>query len=911
MIRTILTCFAATVALAAGQQIGPGTTVRPLMEAGRWTEAEPLARQALADAEKDSGPNSEAVADVLEMVVEISVYSSRMNDPQDRAMADRLLTLTKQLYGAKSAKMARNLRMAAEVALRDEDYAQTRVMLTRAIAIHESLEDPDDVVEHAEAWNDLAILLKETDDFEGAKVDYERALGLYQQALGPEHRLVAVCLNNLAVVLARVGDVPGAKARFIRALEIYERTVGPKHALVAGCLNNYGVLLTDHGEPEQAIELLKRSVDIAEAAYGKQHRRTATAVRNLAEAYTAAGQYDAAVPLFARALQTYQTIMGKNHSIVASTLGGIAASQGLAGKTQPAVENAVRAEDMARAYLRIAIRTLPEREALLIATAWAGGQRLAGMDTLVNLAVAKGPSAPALDEAIRSRAVVFDEMAARQRVVRTGDPEIARLSAELDEARQNVSHLVVRGPESMPAAEYEAKLQRALEAKYEAERLLAQKSLRFRQEAQERVAGLREVQAALDKDSALVSFVRYPHRDFQIDAPARKPSTPAVVSYMAFVLRPGKTQPTAIYLGAAQEIDALVGDLRQKIAQEALDPGLAPKRSEEAFRRSGRRLRERIWDPLAPAVGDARRVFVVPDGTLHLVNLTSLPVAEGGYLIEKGPLIHYLSTERDLVEQPRAANGKGLLVVGNPAFNARPAGVAMARTFRGGPAVCGEFESLRFDPLPDTALEAREVAAIWQSAGAGPVIRLAGAEARESAFREQAAGKRVLHVATHGFFLGGCKSASTGANMRENPLLLSGLALAGANQRHDIGPEDDQGILTAEDIAAMDLDGVEWAVLSACNTALGELRAGEGIFGLRRAFQAAGVRTVIAGLWPVEDRTTRQWMQVLYRSRFEHGMTTAEAMREASLSLLNARRAAHLSTHPLYWGGFVAVGDWR
>jgi len=109
----------------------------------------------------------------------------------------------------------------------------------------------------------------------------------------------------------------------------------------------------------------------------------------------------------------------------------------------------------------------------------------------------------------------------------------------------------------------------------------------------------------------------------------------------------------------------------------------------------------------------------------------------------------------------------------------------------------------------------------------------------------------------------------------------------------------------------LNLEGVEWAVLSACDTGLGEVRVGEGVFGLRRAFQVAGVRTVIMSLWSVEDQATLEWMRALYVDRLQKKLSTAEAVRDASLTVLRARRARGESTHPFYWGAFVAAGDWR
>src|SRR5262245_38778194 len=138
------------------------------------------------------------------------------------------------------------------------------------------------------------------------------------------------------------------------------------------------------------------------------------------------------------------------------------------------------------------------------------------------------------------------------------------------------------------------------------------------------------------------------------------------------------------------------------------------------------------------------------------------------------------------------------------------------------------------------------------------------------------------------------------------------LAGCGANQRGQLhSPEEgEDGILTAEEVGSLDLSSVEWAVLSACETGIGKLAAGEGVLGLRRAFSVGGAGTLIMSLWRVEDEATRAWMQRLYRGRFS-GLTTAESVRDASLAIIRERRGRGPSTHPFFWGGFVAEGDWR
>src|SRR4029078_10886313 len=140
---------------------------------------------------------------------------------------------------------------------------------------------------------------------------------------------------------------------------------------------------------------------------------------------------------------------------------------------------------------------------------------------------------------------------------------------------------------------------------------------------------------------------------------------------------------------------------------------------------------------------------------------------------------------------------------------------------------------------------------------------------------------------------------NTSVGPSENPLLMSGLAFAGANRRAVSKASEEDGILTGEEVASLNLEGVEWAVLSACDTGLGEIRAGEGVFGLRRAFQVAGARTIIMSLVPVDDQAPRAWMRALYEARFRRGLSTADAVHAASVAVLSERRANKQSTLPV------------
>jgi CHAT domain-containing protein len=324
-------------------------------------------------------------------------------------------------------------------------------------------------------------------------------------------------------------------------------------------------------------------------------------------------------------------------------------------------------------------------------------------------------------------------------------------------------------------------------------------------------------------------------------------------------------------------------------------------------------------------VAGADRTFIVPDGAINLVSFAALPTSGQRYLVQDGPPLHYLSTERDLLPDLQPVAEHGLLLVGGPAYDDS---VSAARSVANGRRGCTPEGPLRFDDLPGTRVEVREIAALWSSrpdsarAAGDDVVVLSGRAATKRAVVDAARGRKILHLATHGFFLGECGPQAVGTRSvgglvgqsrvmpgDTNPLLLAGLAFAGANAAR--GSSNDTGILTAEEVSALNLQGTEWAVLSACDTGLGQTTSGEGVLGLRRAFQVAGVKTIIMSLWSVEDRATQDWMVALYRARLLDRLDTIQAVRQASLTMLLNRRTRGLSTHPFYWAAFVATGDWR
>ncbi|HEY9284886.1 MAG TPA: CHAT domain-containing protein, partial [Pyrinomonadaceae bacterium] len=358
-----------------------------------------------------------------------------------------------------------------------------------------------------------------------------------------------------------------------------------------------------------------------------------------------------------------------------------------------------------------------------------------------------------------------------------------------------------------------------------------------------------------------------------------------------------------------------------------------PRRADA--RRLARAADELIMRPVRKELGDTRRLFLSPDGALNLIPFGALVDERERHLVEDYS-ITYLTSGRDLLRlSAKAESRQGALVLADPTFDlGAPRADAAQNT--NAPAAQGrrslDFAGALFSRLPGTEGEARALGATVPG-----VKVLTGAQASEGALKA-VSGPSVLHVATHGFFLPDRPRADVAltrgtvagdaAPAGENPLLRSGLALAGANTGRAADGED--GVLTALEAAGLDLWGTKLVVLSACETGVGQVENGEGVYGLRRALVLAGAESQVMSLWQVSDDATRDLM-IDYYKRLQAGEGRTEALRQVQLSMLRsgAREAAGAQrglagqagqqppptagdrSHPFYWASFIQSGEWR
>ena len=860
---------------------------------------------------------------------------------------ERVLAMRLRALGSQHPDVAFTYNNLANTLHALGDFSGARRMLETSLAIREATLGPNhpDV---AQSLNNLAFLLHDAGDYEEARVLYERSLAIRERVRGPRHPDVTTTLDRLADVLADLGDLEGAKRRLERSLSINRAAFGDDHVETAETISSLAGVEAALGDSARAEEFYARALGIESRIRGGRHPYAAYSARHLAELRSARGRAAEACSVLQDVVSIYHDAgLGETPDAAAcwASLGVALARSGRSGE---ALDAALRAEEIGCEHLRLTTRSVEERIALRYAATRPGGRDLA-ITLLESGSADPGWPARVWDAVIRGRAVIVDELAARHRTVAAvADSETRAVADSLARVRERLARLFLAGPRGVPPDRYSALVNAANRNKEEVERKLAEQSAVFRVEEATRVAGFAEVLAALPKGAALVAYVRYDRTALASHDRAGEPA------YGAFVLRGNPGRVAYYALGAAAGIDSAVAAWREEASRRPSPTGRVA--AESRCRILGSRLRALVWDPLLAETDGATLVLVVPDGALQRVPVGALPDGSERYLVETTAPIHLLPAERDLLSLgAREMNGRGLLALGGPNFDAVPTRRSAPRPpgdraetrgaqdagerGTGGAASYGDCQesalALRFWPLPGARQEVREIARRWGRSSAPGMRRrepasdvdarntivLVDADATEEALKQMAPGRSVVHLATHGFFLpppcplrGAPRAAvplARDPRVVSNPLLRAGLALAGSNGHRSPGTTPEDGLLTAEEIAGIDLRGVEWVVLSACDTGAGEEHVSEGLLGLRRAFQAAGARTVVVSLWRVDDAWALRWMRSLYRARFEEGLDTAQAARRAAIEVIEAVREQTGSTHPFLWGAFVAAGDWR
>ncbi|WP_170191071.1 CHAT domain-containing tetratricopeptide repeat protein, partial [Geitlerinema sp. P-1104] len=802
---------------------------------GNYRASEALLLRALDIRETRLGETHPDVATSLSNLA--NLYHKQGNHGSAEDLYRRALDIRETRLGKTHPHVANSLHNLATLYHAQGNYRASEALLLRALDIREAaLGESHPSV--ASSLNNLAALYHDQGNYNVAEPLLHRSLEIRETTLGESHPDVATSLNNLANLYHEQGNYGPAEALHQRALEIREIALGESHPDVAQSLNNLALLYHDQENYSGAELLFLRTLDIWGTTLGETHPDLAITLNNLAFLYHDQGNYSAAEPLYLRGLNILETSLGETHNLVGKSLNNLALLYQVQGNTSESLHFLQRGLEIEETNLtqNLAIGSEARKQAYLATLTGTTHRTL-------SLHLQDAPNHPqaarlALTTVLRRKGRILDAVTETQQLLRDNlSPELTPLLDEYTNAQTQLANRLYAGLGDQDPDIYRTEIDTLRQRVEQLENDLSRRSAEFRV-ATEPVE-IEVVQALIPNDATLVELVQY----FPFDSTSFNWGTPR---YAAYILH-ASGAPQWVDLGDANTID--------HAAFAFLNATRVPN-SEQRVQTTGRQLDELLMAPIRPLLGDATHLLLSPDGQLNLIPFAALVDEENRYLVESYQLTH-LTTGRDLLrlQYPRPSRQPPVLFA-NPNYDDADTSAVMqvAQASRGESQRSMEIEDLQFGELPGTQREVEAIAPLLDN----PII-LTEAEATENALKQVQA-PSILHLATHGFFLqdvefvppqpmtdftrgdielvtaGGSGSfaapPSDRPTSRENPLLRSGLAFAGFNTRDS---EGEDGVLTALEVVGLDLRGTRLVVMSACETGVGDVANGEGVYGLRRA----------------------------------------------------------------------------
>lgn len=861
-----------------------------LWRAAKYTEALTLAFKCLEIRERELGTDHPDVG--LALFTVGNVYSDIPDFPKAEEYYRRAIANRTGALGPDHVSLASIYNNYGLVYKDLGRYPEAIRMFERAREIRERSLDPTHLL-IASVLNNLAIVHRLRGDEAYAEELYTRVLAIREKALGPDHPDVATSINN---IVGPNWEPARAEAMYLRALAIRESKLPANHPEIAQSLYNLALLYTSTGQLEKGEIYSRRALQMFEASLGPRHPYVTLPMSLLANILKGKGEWVGSEAQFERTIALKEIAEGPFHPNLAMALANLADVYSQLGKTEKATAALTRANSIFDYNLRLNMSSGSEAEKLKYVDLLSKASELA-------LSIAFDPKHPnrsfatvALESVLQRKGRVLDSMSDSVAMLRTRlDAEDRGLLDTWSETNDKISKLVLAGPVDEEIEAFRRRLL-ALESQKESiERRLSSRASAAVLESKS--VSLDSVRKNLPAESVLLEFAVYRPVDrtkFEfLDIDSRVAASSLSPRYAAFVVSE-KNGVEAFDLGEVSSIDGKLTQFRAALRDR--NSSVKPLAT-----RSGRL----VFEPLRNAIGKAKRIFVSPDGDLSLVPFEALAGRNGRYLIQDFEFT-YLTSGRDLLKKSESVARSEPVLIADPEFG-DPGKYSKGAEAQRSVTVAADVSDTFFTPLSATEEEVEAIRSMY------PVSRLLSkSDARESEVKKLSSPK-FLHIATHGFFvenpvgLSGRGAEGTRSSVplitKRNPLLRSGLALAGANIRN---ASDDDGILTALEVTGLDLRGTRLVVLSACDTGVGEVKTGEGVFGLRRAFQLAGAESLLMSLWPVSDQVTRDLMTGYYRN-LKRGSGRGEALRRVQLDMLTKADRRH----PFYWASFIHGGDWR
>jgi len=720
--------------------------------------------------------------------------------------------------------------------------------------------------EFAQSLSDIAIMYAINQQFSKAEAHFLQTINLVGELLGENHPDYATNLNNLAQVYQSMQAYEKAAFYLAKAIEIRKKTIGEMHPYYASSMSTMMLLYTRTREYEKAAQAAAECLRIRKITLGENHPEYISTLFNLAEVYIRMDRFEQAEPLLVMATQNTLQNIRKVFSILSENekVKYLANNQLMIDNDNSFIFN----------YRRASSSMLANNYNLQL-----GFKSLSLADTRNMLQAARNN----LDTGVQK---IFSKWLQQKNL-------LAR-QYSLPKSKQ------MTGIDSLEseAEDLEKKLSRLLTG--------------FREQQSAFNLTVADIQKSLQQDEAAVEFVKFNY--------FRKGNTDSVL-YAAYILKPNHPDPVFVPLFEERQLQRILDSAGKSATAKVskLYRGVEIKGKTSAG--SGKDLYQLIWSPLEPHLENLKRISYAPSGKLNEIALHALPADSNILLIDKYQMQQYTSTRQlALRKQESKTNHPGnIALFGDAHFSMDSTELVAVRkvnSYDSSASVPFTISSTRgsysgsWPGLPGTAEEVKKINELFAREKISATVYTKSHASEENLKRQSGNSPYILHIATHGFFLPEPEVKSTATNsatqsnkkIADEPLLRSGLILSGGNHvwsgKAPIeGVED--GIITAYEISQLNLSNTELVVLSACETALGDIKGSEGVFGLQRAFKMAGVKKMIVSLWQVPDKETAELMTAFY-SYWLKGKTIEAAFAQAQADMRK-------KYPPYYWAAFVLV----
>ena len=804
------------------------------------------------------------------------------------------LAIKERAVGKNNPSYADSLNNLAALYTYMGDNNKSEQFYLESKAIRERIQGKDHP-SYAQSLHNLGELYTLMGDYKKAEQYLLESKAIREKVLGKDHPDYAVTICNLGNLYVKMGDYKKAELYLLETKAVQEQVLGKDHPDYAVTLISLGDLYRAMGDNKKAEPYFQEGIIIDERVLGKNHPEYATSLTNLGLLYYFTADYKKAERYFLEAKAIREKALGKDHPNYALSLDFLSIYYVTNKKYDQAVKFKTEANLLMVKNINRNFAFLSEQERNFY---WNANSL--SFELTYSLSYYKPiPVSTILsyDNALFSKGLLLRTTnAVRDAIYSSGDKKLIDQYEELGRLRQQIGALQQSGGKD----EYV----RSLETQADAlDKSLTQASAVFKDFQADLSLGWKDVQKSLLAKEAAIEFI-----SFRLFDKGWSKKT----IYAALIVKPGMKAPEWVPL--CEEI--VLAEFFEKVS------GKNPlEQTRILYDEYGSELYKTIWQPLEKTLKGVTAIYYSPSGLLHKIAFNALPVTGDTRLMDKYDL-HLVSSTREVVSQrnKKSEAPQTAVIYGGILYDANEN--SMKQAARGYTAPAAQTRGLALGPaikiawgyLSATVPESEDIRGLFNQNRARASL-FSGNNGNEESFKALSGKKTaVIHLATHGFFIEDIEKnyedrellerLGGGEKALENPLLRSGLILAGANNawtgRPVPGVED--GILFADEVARLNLLGTDLVVMSACETGLGTVNNGEGVFGLQRAFKLAGVNTLIMSLWSVSDDATSILMRVFYQAWLS-GKSKQDALKEAQKTL----RANEKFSAPFYWAAFVMM----